>query len=108
MSDLPLTPLELAGRLALIVGLSIFLGLAFEEVYKSEDRSSPGGIRTFPLLTLSGAMLYLIEPGHALAFAVGLLAIAAWLYAYLRVVRPTASVSYVYVESNFCYAQVSC
>ena len=55
-------PLELAGRLALALGLAVFLGLAFEEVYKREERSSPGGVRTFPMLAVSGAMLYLIEP----------------------------------------------
>ena len=56
-----LAPLELAGRLALALGLAAFIGLAFEEVYKREDRSVPGGVRTFPMLALSGAMLYLIE-----------------------------------------------
>jgi hypothetical protein len=64
-------PLELAGRLALAFGLVVFLGLAFEEVYKREDRSNPGGVRTFPMLAVSGAMLYLIEPQHALAFIDG-------------------------------------
>lgn len=101
MTDLALSPLDLAGRLALIVGLSVFLGLAFEEVYKSQDRSSPGGIRTFPFLAMSGAMLYLIEPTHALVFAAGLLAIAAWLHAYLRVIRPGRDVpSFMIPASN--------
>ena len=31
-------PLELAGRLALALGLAVFLGLAFEEVYKLQER----------------------------------------------------------------------
>jgi hypothetical protein len=57
-----LAPLELAGRIALALGLAAFIGIAFEEVYKREDRSAPGGVRTFPMLALSGAMLYLIEP----------------------------------------------
>ena len=48
MTGAELAPLELAGRLALAFGLAVFLGLAFEEVYKREDRSSPGGVRTFP------------------------------------------------------------
>ena len=60
-----LAPLELAGRLALAVGLAVFMGLAFEEVYKTEERSIPGGIRTFPMLAMCGATLYLIEPAHA-------------------------------------------
>ena len=84
MTGAELAPLELAGRLALAFGLAVFLGLAFEEVYKREDRSSPGGVRTFPMLAVSGAMLYLIEPQHALAFIAGLLALALWLHAYLR------------------------
>jgi uncharacterized membrane protein (DUF4010 family) len=79
-----LAPLELAGRLALALGLAVFLGLAFEEVYKREDRSTPGGVRTFPMLALSGAMLYLIEPKQALAFIAGLAALAIWLHAFLR------------------------
>ncbi len=79
-----LAPLELAGRLALAVGLAVFMGLAFEETYKAEERSSPGGIRTFPMLAMCGATLYLIEPAHAIAFVAGLLGLAAWLHAYLR------------------------
>ena len=72
-------PLELAGRLALAVGLAVFMGLAFEETYKTGERSSPGGIRTFPMLAMCGATLYLIDPAHALAFIAGLLGLAAWL-----------------------------
>lgn len=79
-------PLELAWRLALVVALSIFLGLAFEDIYKREDRSSPGGIRAFPMLALCGAMLYLVEPYYALAFIGGLLVLALWLYGALRTV----------------------
>ncbi len=81
---LALSPLELAGRLALAVGLAVFMGLAFEEVYKTEERSRPGGIRTFPMLAMCGGALYLIEPAHAFAFIAGLLALGAWLHAYLR------------------------
>jgi uncharacterized membrane protein (DUF4010 family) len=84
MTVFPLPPWELAGRLAIVLGLAIFLGLAFEEVYKSDDRASPGGIRSFPMLAISGAMLYLIEPAHALAYVAGLLAVGLWLTAYLR------------------------
>jgi uncharacterized membrane protein (DUF4010 family) len=80
--------LELAGRLALAVGLAVFMGLAFEETYKTEERSSPGGIRTFPMLAMCGATLYLIEPAHAIAFVAGLVALGAWLHAYLRAAPP--------------------
>src|SRR5580700_3358467 len=81
-------PIELAKRLALLLVLAFFLGLAFEEVYKRDEPTIPGGIRTFPLVGLAGAMLYLVEPHWALAFVAGLLAMAAWLYAFLRFQRP--------------------
>jgi uncharacterized membrane protein (DUF4010 family) len=86
MTALALSPLQLAGRLALVLGLAVFLGLAFEETYKSEQRSIPGGIRSFPVLAMAGALLYLIEPTHALAFVAGLPVLAVWLYAYMRAV----------------------
>ena len=84
MAGAELAPLEFAGRIALALALAVFLGLAFEEVYKRQERSRPGGVRTFPMLAVSGAMLYLIEPQHALAFIGGLFALALWLHAYLR------------------------
>jgi uncharacterized membrane protein (DUF4010 family) len=84
MTIASLPPWQLAGRLAMVIGLAVFLGLAFEEVYKSQERASPGGIRTFPMIAVSGAMLYLIEPAHALAFVAGLIALAVWLTVYLR------------------------
>ena len=77
-------PLELAERLALLLALALFLGLAFEEIYKRDEPAIPGGIRTFPLVGLAGGLLYLIEPQRGVAFAAGLLAIAAWLYAFLH------------------------
>jgi uncharacterized membrane protein (DUF4010 family) len=96
-----LPPLELAGRLALAVGLAVFMGLAFEEVYKTEERSIPGGIRTFPMLAMCGATLYLIEPAHALAFIAGLLGLAAWLHAYLRTAPATrVAPSFMFPASN--------
>ena len=69
-------------RLALLLGLSFFFGLAFEEFYAKAARARPGGVRTFPLLALAGAGLYLVEPARALGFAVGLLVLGAWLYGY--------------------------
>ncbi len=85
MSALSLTPYDLAARLSLTIGLAVFLGLAFEEIYKSEQRSIPGGIRSFPMLAMAGAMLTLVEPNYLLAFVVGLLVMALWLYGYKRV-----------------------
>jgi hypothetical protein len=81
-------PIDLAERLALLLALTLFLGLAFEEIYKRDEPAIPGGIRTFPLVGLAGAMLYIIEPQRALAFIGGLLAIGVWLYAFLRLERP--------------------
>jgi uncharacterized membrane protein (DUF4010 family) len=99
-------PLELAGRLALALGLAAFIGLAFEEVYKREDRSAPGGVRTFPMLALSGAMLYLIEPHQALAFVVGLVALAFWLHASLRNAPPGASATTLMIPASNLVAYV--
>ena len=84
-------PIELAERLALLLALALFFGLAFEEIYKRDEPAIPGGIRTFPLVALAGAMLYLVDPSRALAFVAGLLAMAIWLYAFLsRERRPEA------------------
>jgi uncharacterized membrane protein (DUF4010 family) len=99
MTGNELVPLELAWRLALALGLAVFLGLTFEEVYKREERSIPGGVRTFPMLALAGAMLYLIEPRQALAFMVGLVALAIWLYAFLRQ-APAGAASLMVPASN--------
>jgi uncharacterized membrane protein (DUF4010 family) len=63
--------------LALALGLGFFLGLAFEEHYGQDSVRRPGGIRTFPTLSLAGAVLWLIEPRHGLAFLVLLLFVAA-------------------------------
>jgi hypothetical protein len=81
-------PIELAERLALLLALAFFLGLAFEEIYKRDESSIPGGIRTFPLVGLAGTMLYLIEPHWLLAFSAGLLAMSAWLHAFIRLEPP--------------------
>jgi uncharacterized membrane protein (DUF4010 family) len=86
-------PIELAKRLALLLLLAVFVGLAFEEVYKRDAPTVPGGIRTFPLVGLAGAMLYLVEPHRAMAFVAGLLAMAAWLYAFLRFSGPAQPAS---------------
>jgi uncharacterized membrane protein (DUF4010 family) len=100
MTSAELAPLELAGRLALAFGLAVFLGLAFEEVYKRQERSCPGGVRTFPMLAVSGAMLYLIEPQHALAFIFGLLALALWLHVYLRNAPPSPNATSLMIPAS--------
>ncbi len=78
------TVFQVTGRLGLALAMAVFMGLAFEGIYKKEERSSPGGIRTFPMLVLLGALLYLIEPRSLVPYVVGLGAVAAWLYAHIR------------------------
>jgi hypothetical protein len=73
----------------LLLVLAFFLGLAFEGNLQTRRTDDPGGIRTFPLVGLAGAMLYLIEPHWLLAFGAGLLAIGEWLDAFLRLEPPT-------------------
>ncbi|HTU69990.1 MAG TPA: DUF4010 domain-containing protein [Candidatus Baltobacteraceae bacterium] len=69
---------------AVLLGLSLFFGFAFEEFFGSEDPPVPGGIRTFPLLSLTGAALYLIEPHYLLAFIAGLFVLGTWVFLYIR------------------------
>ena len=63
----------------LLLGLSFFLGLAFEDFFAQAATRRPGGIRTFPLLALAGGMLYLFDPVHLIPFTGGLLVLGAWL-----------------------------
>ncbi|MBK8975237.1 MAG: DUF4010 domain-containing protein [Planctomycetes bacterium] len=71
-------------RVALLVGLSFFLGLAFEGFYTASRSSRPGGIRTFPLLAVTGAVLYALEATHLVPFTVGLVVLGAWMHAHYR------------------------
>ncbi len=66
-------------RFALALFMGIFLGLAFEQFYKQETVRPPGGIRTFPLLAILGAMLWTLDPTTHLPFVVGMIAVAGWL-----------------------------
>jgi uncharacterized membrane protein (DUF4010 family) len=74
--------LTVPAALALALGLGFFLGLAFEEHYAEDQVRRPGGIRTFPMLALTGGVLWLIEPAHGTAFLVllGFVAVAMLLY----------------------------
>jgi uncharacterized membrane protein (DUF4010 family) len=91
--------LFIAERLALVTALAIFLGLAFEDMYKREEHGLPGGIRTFPMLALVGAALYLVDPARALAYVAGLLVLGAWLYPYLSAARPSFIVPICHLAS---------
>jgi uncharacterized membrane protein (DUF4010 family) len=69
-------------HIALLLGLSFFLGLAFEEYFAHTDERRPGGIRTFPMLALVGGVLYLFDPEHFIPFTGGLVVLGAWLLVY--------------------------
>ncbi len=71
--DMPLA------RFAILLGLSFFFGLAYEEYNARAQQARPGGIRSFPLLALTGALLYRLDPAHCLPLSVGLLVLGAWL-----------------------------
>jgi uncharacterized membrane protein (DUF4010 family) len=68
--------------LLLLLGLGFFFGLAFEEFYARVRQKRPGGIRTFPLLALTGALLYQLDPDHLLPLSAGLLVLGIWLACY--------------------------
>jgi uncharacterized membrane protein (DUF4010 family) len=68
--------------LLLLLGLGFFFGLAFEEFYARSNQKRPGGIRTFPLLALTGALLYRLDPVRLVPLSAGLLALSAWLTCY--------------------------
>ena len=68
--------------LLMLLGLGFFFGLAYEDFYAHANQKRPGGIRTFPLLALIGALLYRLDPTHLLPLSAGLLALGAWLACY--------------------------
>jgi uncharacterized membrane protein (DUF4010 family) len=79
-----LSPIEVAGRLGLAIAMAVFMGLAFEGIYKRERHTSPGGIRTFPMLAALGAMLFLLDTHTLLPYVVGLAAVSLVLFALVR------------------------
>jgi uncharacterized membrane protein (DUF4010 family) len=82
-----ISPPSLTG-VALLLGLSLFLGLAFEDFFARGDLRRPGGIRTFPMLAFGGGILYVLDPAHLVPFTGGLLILGAWLTVfYLRHVQ---------------------
>ena len=85
MTRTPITA-ELATRgllpWALLLGLSFFFGLAFEEFQANAGQKWPGGIRSFPLLAVIGALLYELEPERPTLLGIGLLSLTIWLGLY--------------------------
>jgi uncharacterized membrane protein (DUF4010 family) len=69
-------------RLLLLLALGFFLGFAFEEFYARAHQKRPGGIRSFPLLALIGALLYRLDSARLIPLSVGLLAVTAWVTCY--------------------------
>jgi uncharacterized membrane protein (DUF4010 family) len=69
---------------ALLLGLSLFLGLAFEDFFANSKIKRPGGIRTFPLLAAAGGVLYLFDPAHFIPFTAGLVVLGIWLAIFYR------------------------
>jgi uncharacterized membrane protein (DUF4010 family) len=66
----------------LLLGLGFFFGLAFEEFNAQSRQVRPGGVRSFPLLALSGALLYRLDTVHLLPVTVGLVVLGGWLSLY--------------------------
>lgn len=71
-------------RLLALLGLAFFLGLADEEYFGQRRLKPPGGVRTFPLLALAGALLYALMPETPLLFLGGLLVLGLWLAVWYR------------------------
>ena len=69
---------------ALLIGLSLFLGFAFEDFFAHSNIRRPGGIRTFPILASAGGVLYLFDPTHFLPFTAGLIELGIWLAVFYR------------------------
>jgi uncharacterized membrane protein (DUF4010 family) len=78
-----ISPPSLTG-VALLLGLSLFLGLAFEDFFARTSTKRPGGIRTFPMLAFGGGALYLFDPAHLVPFTGGLVVLGAWLTLFYR------------------------
>ncbi len=78
---MPVPPVQ---NFALLLGLSFFFGLAFEEFFRRSGEARPGGVRTFPLLAMTGGALYLLDSTRLLPLATGLLVLGAWLLLYYR------------------------
>ena len=77
-------PVPSLTSLGLLIGLSFFFGLAFEQFYAKAEDKPPGGIRTFPSLAVAGGVLYLLDTKHFLLLAAGLLILGIWLSIYYR------------------------
>src|SRR5580704_4937201 len=80
--EIAMTTIAPVAGFLLLLGLGFFFGLAFEEFNAQSGQARPGGVRSFPLLALSGALLYRLDPTHLVPLSAGLLALSAWLTCY--------------------------
>ena len=71
-------------RIGALLALAFFFGLAFEEYFSGNRIKPPGGIRTFPLLALIGALLYTLDPERKFLLIAGLVILGLWLAIYYR------------------------
>ena len=67
-----MSPLAQTFSFPLLLALGFFFGLAFEEFHAQDQQVRPGGVRSFPLLALSGALLYRLDTTHLLPLTAGL------------------------------------
>jgi uncharacterized membrane protein (DUF4010 family) len=80
----PVSGWSLAADFGYVFGLSFFLGLAYDGVFLRAGIRRPGGVRTFPLLALIGALLLLLDPRLLIPFTAGLLFVGACMTVYYR------------------------
>lgn len=71
-------------RIGALLALGFFFGLAFEEYFSRSRIKPPGGVRTFPLLALIGALLYALDPERKFLLIAGLFILGLWLAIYYR------------------------
>ncbi len=71
-------PPHLAG-LVLTLAISLLIGFEREELRPTREGSFFGGVRTFPLIALTGFLLYLGFPDSAVPFSVGLIMVGVLL-----------------------------
>jgi uncharacterized membrane protein (DUF4010 family) len=67
-------------KILLVLFLSFLIGLQREERKTAEEQYAFGGVRTFPLIGLTGYAAALLSGGQATAESLGLLAVAGFLW----------------------------
>lgn len=65
--------------LVLVLFLSMMIGLEIEERREQKPSFFFGGVRTYPLIAISGFLLVIVAPGNLLPFTAGMLVLGAHL-----------------------------